>query len=153
MVLETVKMMLVRPPMTDFKMTIRVDCAVLHVASPPSVYKSSCSCWLSLTRSQPLDRHVPLIPLLPLRLASKINQTFLSINLTSLLAFEWQATRPHCQLHARWNKQDTFPPLKKPGHSDFIPFSMESRKCMQKYNDIKQIGTVWGTGVGIGSIR
>ena len=43
-VLKTIKMTLVRPPMTNFKMTVRADCAVMHVAcpSPPPVYQSSC---------------------------------------------------------------------------------------------------------------
>ena len=50
-VLKTIKMTLVRPPMTNFKMTVRADCAVMHVAcpSPPPVYQSSCQltaiCW------------------------------------------------------------------------------------------------------------
>ena len=34
--------MLVRPPMTDFKMTVRADCTVSACSPPLSLYKSSC---------------------------------------------------------------------------------------------------------------
>ena len=42
---HAIKMTMVRPPMTNFKITIRVDCAVSACSPmqlPPSVYKSSC---------------------------------------------------------------------------------------------------------------
>ena len=77
----------VRPLMTNFKVTVRADVLFRHgltvSAVSPSVYKCSWPLIVSgLGRAegvQPLDQ-------LP---ASKIKQTFLSINLAPLVAFEF----------------------------------------------------------------
>ena len=39
---KTIKMTLVRPLMTNFKVTVRADCAVSACRQPLPVYKSSC---------------------------------------------------------------------------------------------------------------
>ena len=75
--------MLVRPPMTNFKMPARADCAV-SARNPLPLSIKSLAHWVSLGESQPLDRSLPS----PWLLASKIKQTFLSTSLASLLAFE-----------------------------------------------------------------
>ena len=70
-------MTMVRPPMTNFKIIIRADCAVSACSPmqlPPSVYKSSCLLMLGMggRGSQPLDRIPPSThpssfpPILPL---------------------------------------------------------------------------------------
>ena len=61
-VLKTVKTMLIRPPMTNFKITVRADCTVICMKPPPSVYKSSCPPTLS-QGSQPLDNQQYLLSL------------------------------------------------------------------------------------------
>ena len=82
--------MLVRPLMTNLKMTV----LFLHVAHlSHSVYKSSHPLlgeWAAEGVGLWTDVCHP-----PHKLpASDINQTFLSANLARLLAFEWQAARP-----------------------------------------------------------
>ena len=52
---KTIKMTLVRPLMTNFKVTVRADCAVSACSHPPSGYKSYCPLTLSGGR-WPLDR-------------------------------------------------------------------------------------------------
>ena len=51
-------MMLVRPPMTNFKMTIRADCAV-SACSPLSPSIKALAHWLSVEGSRPLDKSLP----------------------------------------------------------------------------------------------
>ena len=75
--------MLVRLPMTDFKITVRADYAV-------SV-RSTLLCLGELAFGQP--HCVPHHPL-PWLQTSRIDQSFLSTNLASLLAFEQQAATP-----------------------------------------------------------
>ena len=83
--------MLVRPPMTNLKMTVRADCAV--PAYGPLL--------LSITPFAPLvasweELAFEKMPaLLPELLASEIKQTFLSTNLAHLLTFEQQAAGTH----------------------------------------------------------
>ena len=91
---KTIKTMLVRPLMTNFKKTVRADWAVSSCRPLPLSIKAlvprlSGGCW-------PLDRHQHLLPP-PLLLASKIKQTFLFTPLASLLTFEWSAARPCIQ--------------------------------------------------------
>ena len=75
--------MLIRAPMTNFKMPVRADCAVSDCPLL-SAYKSSCPQIVGAEGSRPLDMSPPL-PRLP---APEIKQTFLSTNLASLLALE-----------------------------------------------------------------
>ena len=87
---KTIKMALVRPPMTNLKMTVRTDLLFLNIAASPlptSVCKISCptgsqwggvSLWTDVLYSplpQPCSCWHP-----------EIRQTFLSINLAYLLA-------------------------------------------------------------------
>ena len=78
-VLKTIRMTLVRPAMTDFKKTVRADCAVSACSSlPPSIKALAPWLWgveLAFGQASALPRT-----------ASKIRQTFLSSNLASLLA-------------------------------------------------------------------
>jgi len=74
--------MLIRP-LTNFKMTVRADSAVSACSPlplPPDYQCGVVSPWTG----------VLLSPHLQLQ-ASKTRQTFLSTNLASLLAFDWQA--------------------------------------------------------------
>ena len=72
------KMTLVRPLMTNLKVTVRADCAV-----------SACSrLLLSIKALAPLAASAGGVGLCPQLLASEIKQTFLSTNLSCLLAFE-----------------------------------------------------------------
>ena len=81
--------MLVRPLMTDSKMTVREDCAVSACNPfPHSIYKSSHPLLVG-AGSQSLDRYPPPSP--SQLAASEIKQTFLSTNLACLLTFEGQA--------------------------------------------------------------
>ena len=48
-------MMLVRPPMTNFKMTVRADCAVSAYSPLPPAIKALAPGWT-------LDRHLPSYP-------------------------------------------------------------------------------------------
>ena len=86
--LTVLKMMLSRPWMTRFKVTVRADCAV-SVWNPLPLSINALTHWMSAEG----DKQSPLPH--PWMLASKIKQTFLSTNLASLLASEWQAARPH----------------------------------------------------------
>ena len=95
---QTVKMMLVRPPMTNFKMTVRADCSVSACSALPLSIRA-LDHWSSAERESAFGQMSTLFTL-PLQLpASEIKQTFLSTNLASLTAFEWQAPRSHLQLH------------------------------------------------------
>ena len=94
-VLKTIKMIMVRPPMTNFKATVRADCAV-SVCSPLPLPLKALAHWLSGVGGVELWTGVcPQPSQLP---ASKIKQTFLSTNLISLLAFGWQAAGPYFRL-------------------------------------------------------
>ena len=91
---KTIKMTLVRPPMTNLKMTVRADCAI----SPCSPFLLSIKTLAPLVASVErvglwTDTHTPLHPH-PQLLASEIKQTFLSSNLAYLLASEQQAVGP-----------------------------------------------------------
>ena len=57
-VIKTIKMMLIRPPMTNFKMTVRADYAVstCNLLLPPI---KALAHWLSVAGSRPLDRSLP----------------------------------------------------------------------------------------------
>ena len=92
---KTIKMTLVRLPMTHLKMTVRDDCAVsaciLLLLSIKSSCPTGCRCrgislWMDV-HSPPLTH--PQLPIF------EIKQTFLSTNLAYLLALEWHAARPH----------------------------------------------------------
>ena len=87
--------MLVRPPKTHLKLTVRADCGFCMYVSPPRLNLSvtALTPCLSGRGSRPMDRCLP--PSLPQLLASEIKQTFLSTNLGCLLAFEQQAGRAH----------------------------------------------------------
>ena len=56
-VLKIIKMMLVRPLITNFKLTVRTDCC-FFMKPPLSAYIKAS--WLSVARSWPLDRSPPL---------------------------------------------------------------------------------------------
>ena len=60
-VLKTIKMMLIRPPMTNFKRIIRADCAV-STWSPLPLSVEVLAPWLSVRESWPLDRSLPSCP-------------------------------------------------------------------------------------------
>ena len=78
------KMTLVRPLMTNLKVTVRADCAV-----------SACSrLLLSIKALAPLAASAGGVGLCPQLLASEIKQTLLSSNLAYLLASEQQAVGP-----------------------------------------------------------
>ena len=90
---KTIKMMLVRPPMTNLKMTIRADSAVSICGSLlTSVYKSSCPQVAGGGGESAFgEMFTTLAPQLS---ASEIKQTFLTTNLACLLAFGQRAARP-----------------------------------------------------------
>ena len=91
---KTIKMILVRLPVTNFKMTIRADCAV-SPWSPCHWSKKVLAHWLLGHRGREWDFGLAsALPDTPVT-ASKIKQTFLSTNFASLLAFERWAARPH----------------------------------------------------------
>ena len=101
------KTMLVRPLMTNFKMTVRTDCAGSSCSPFPQPTKALAH-WLSelgVVGSQPLGRRS--LPLLPLVAGIKIKQAFFSTNLASLMAFEQRAARSHFWLQNQllnWSK-------------------------------------------------
>ena len=90
---KTIKMMLVRPPMINLKMTIRADSAVSVCGSLlTSVYKSSCPQVAGGGGESAFgEMFTTLAPQLS---ASEIKQTFLTTNLDCLLAFGQRAARP-----------------------------------------------------------
>ena len=99
---KTFKMMLVRPVMTNLKMTVRNDCTVSACRLPPTP-TLSINALTSVCQGQgswPLDRCMPPAPKL---LGSEIKQTFLSTNLACLLAFEHRNSQtprsPPCPQH------------------------------------------------------
>ena len=85
-------MTLVRPLMTNFKMTVKADCTVL-ACNPLLLSIKALSLWLlgGKGKFQPLYRHPPS---LLWWLASKIKQTFFSTKMASLMAFEWWVAGP-----------------------------------------------------------
>ena len=99
--------MLVRPLVTNLKMTVRTACAVSSCSPFPQPTEALAH-WLSglgVVGSQPLDRR-PL-PLLPLVAGIKIKQAFFSTNLASLMAFEQRAAGSHFWLQNQllnWSK-------------------------------------------------
>ena len=90
--------MLVRPPMTNLKMTVRADCAVF--AWGPLLFSiKALAHWLPVGVGESAFGQTSAT--LPLQLStSEMKQTFLSTNLACLLAFEQQAARPHTLLSA-----------------------------------------------------
>lgn len=87
--------------MTNFKMTVRADCALSACPPPPSA-KKALTHWLR-DGGWPLNmRSLPT----PLLTASENKQTSLSTNLGSLLALgQWAAGGPHFWLqfwHPMW---------------------------------------------------
>ena len=87
---NTVKTMLVRPPMTNLKMTVRADCAILHVTpSPRSVYKSShpaCQCLRGFG-------HWTDVVTLPLPVAGIWNKANLPFHQPGLFIGFWAASK------------------------------------------------------------
>ena len=61
-ILTTIKMMLIRAPVTNFKITVRADCTVFCMEPHPFVYKSSCPPTVS-RGGQPLNRQQYLLTL------------------------------------------------------------------------------------------
>ena len=88
-VLETIKMMLVRPLMTNYKRTVRADYTMSACSRLPQPIKVLAH-WLSV-EGVSLWTGVPTQP--PWMPASQIKQTLLSTKLVSLLAFEQRAAR------------------------------------------------------------
>lgn len=87
-------MTLIRLLMTNFKRTIRANCAISVGSLFPLSIKAlapDCQGW---ERSWPLDRSLP-----PPQLLAWNKQTFLSTKLAPLLAFEWWASGPHFHLY------------------------------------------------------
>ena len=84
-VLKIIKMVLVRPPMTSFKMTVRADCAV-SAWSPLSLHVRALASWLLRGWGE-----------------STFGQTvcFLSTNLASLLAIRRWAAGPYFRLQCQ----------------------------------------------------
>ena len=82
-------MMVVRPRMTNFKMTVRADCAVSACNPLPRSIKALAH-WLAVGGAAFVQEsaYTPRFP------ASKIKQAFLSTSLASLLAFEQRAAGP-----------------------------------------------------------
>ena len=83
--------------MTSFKMSVRDDYAISACSPLHLSIKALASCFSWGWRggeSLPLERHLPSLPPTPWWLASKIKQTFLSINLASSLAFQLWAVGP-----------------------------------------------------------
>ena len=72
-VLEAIKMMPVKPSMTNFKMTVRGECAI-SACSPLPLSINALAHWLSVEGSWPLDSCPPSPPQ-PQSLAFKIKQT------------------------------------------------------------------------------
>ena len=105
-VLKIIKMTLVRPPVTNFKVT-ELTVLFLPVAPTPPLSIKTLAHWLSGGKSQPLDRCLPS----PCPVAtSEIKQTFLSTNLSYLLSFERQAAGlPHSFSNTRTGTQGLLP--------------------------------------------
>ena len=57
---KTIEMTLVRPLVTDFKMTVRADCTVACSTLPLSI--KALARWLLVWGSSILDRHPPYLP-------------------------------------------------------------------------------------------
>ena len=97
--------MLVRPSMAYFKMTVSDNCAIS--AWSPLLFIKALTPLVANAGSQPLDRCLPS----PCPVAtSEIKQTFLSPNLSYLLALEQQATGlPHSFGNTRTGTQGLLP--------------------------------------------
>ena len=84
--------------MTSFKMSVRDDYAISSCSPLHLSIKAVASCFsrgvVGGGESLPLERHLPSLPPTPWWPASKIKQTFLSINLASSLAFQLWAVGP-----------------------------------------------------------
>ena len=91
-------MMLVRPLMTNLKVTARADCAVSVCRTPPSIYKNSCPLIVSRVvvglEGRSAFGQEPALPSTPRLPASETKQAFLPTSLASLLAFERPAADP-----------------------------------------------------------
>ena len=83
---KTIKMMLVRLPMTDLKITVRADYAASVCSTLP--LSGGAGLWTDIC---PVPQHPPTLSWLQ---TSRIDQSFPSTNLASLLAFEQQVTNP-----------------------------------------------------------
>ena len=84
---QTVKMMLVRPLMTNFKMAVKADCTASACSTLPLSVKA-LDHWASAEGELAFGQMSTLLTL-PLQLpVSEIKQTFLSTNLASLLTSE-----------------------------------------------------------------
>ena len=94
-VLKINKMTLMRPPMSNSKMTVRDDCAV-STCSPFLQPIKAHAHWLSPEERWPLDRSPP--SLLVALIQNKAN--FPSTSLPTLLTFEWQAAIPYFPLQS-----------------------------------------------------
>jgi len=90
MVLKTIKMMLVRPLMTNLKMTVRDDCAVSAYSHRPplSIKALTPFSWRGSGELAFGQMSATLPQQLP---ESEIKQTFLSTILAYLFSFERQA--------------------------------------------------------------
>ena len=84
---KTVKMMLVRPPMTDFKMLVRADCAL----SPCGLFPlptETLAHWLSMVGGAGGSLWMGTLPPLLVASIQTKKKSFLSPNLASSLAFQ-----------------------------------------------------------------
>ena len=99
--------MLVRPLMTNFKVTASADGAVSVCRTPPSIYKNSCPLIVSRVVVGLEGRSVfgqePTLPSTPGLPASETKQAFLPTSLASLLAFEGPAARPPREIFHLFN--------------------------------------------------
>lgn len=102
--------MLVSPPITNFKMTVRVTVMFLHVALSFSLESSSPDCW---EWEESAFRQLSALSLVT---SIQVKQTFLSINLAPLMTFEQQASGLHFWLQKQVlnNFQIQFSPQRKP---------------------------------------
>ena len=91
-----IKMTLIRRLMTNFKRTVRANCAV-SVGSLLPLSIRALAPWLSGLGEREVGLWTEVCPLPSCWL--EIKQTFLSTKLASLLAFEWWAAGPHFQFY------------------------------------------------------
>jgi len=105
---KTIKMTSVRLPVTSWRWLSKMTVLFLPVApTPTTVYKNFCPLTVRGGKSQPMDRCLPS----PYPVAtSETKQTFLSPNLSYLLAFERQAAGlPHSFSNTRTGTQELLP--------------------------------------------
>ena len=114
---KTFEMMLVRPLMTNLKMTVRDNYAVpaCNSLSPTLSVKALTPCLSAFG-------HIVHHPLLPVG-ASEVKQAFLSTNLACLLAFDQRAAGPHTHTLLM-----TFSPLTQQFH--FGVCGLHHTKCV-----------------------